>query len=411
MKALVIGLGISGKGAVKLLRHLGYQVTGVDRDIANKNIEGALLFSESDFLSDFDFNLVVISPGICQTHPLAVRAKKKGIEIIGEVELALRSLKNPCIGITGTNGKTTLTLLLTHIFNASGKKAQALGNIGTSLSEQIVHLGPKTIVVLELSSFQLETISTPAFDCGVITSITPDHLDRYPSFESYARVKGYLSYLIKPNGFLCIGFGVNQFKHFFSPLILKKIIDLESYLQVTPKERYLEMSETLQMAYAVCERFGVKQNTFYKAQKGFTPPPHRLELLGEIESVWYYNDSKATNVEAVGYALKKMSSQVLLIVGGEDKGASFEIWKELFKGKVKKIFAIGKTAPLIEKTLKTDYKVEMLPDLERAFRQAKRQAQPGEVVLLSPGCASFDQFKNFEERGNHFKELFQKFRS
>ncbi len=148
-----------------------------------------------------------------------------------------------------------------------------------------------------------------------------------------------------------------------------------------------------------------------RLKKDLSPPPHRLELLGDIESVRYYNDSKATNVEAVGYAVEKMSSQVLIIVGGQSKGASFKIWKELFKGKVKKIFAIGVAASLIEKTLKIDYKIEILPDLESAFRQAKEQAQPGEVVLFSPGCASFDQFKNFEERGNQFKALFQKYRS
>ncbi len=281
MKALVIGLGISGKGAVKLLTHLGYQVTGIDKDIATKKINGCLLVCERALLSDldFDFDLIVISPGIPEAHPLAVRAKKKGIELIGEVELALRYLKNPCIGITGTNGKTTFTLFLTHIFNASGKKAKALGNIGTSICEQIVSLDPETIVVLELSSFQLETISKPALDCGVIISITPDHLDRYSSFESYAKVKGSLSYLIKPNGFMCIGSSVNQFKRFFSPHILKKIIEPKSYLQVTPKQGYLERIEILQMACAICERFGVERNTFFEAKKGFKPPPSPLRAF------------------------------------------------------------------------------------------------------------------------------------
>lgn len=358
MKALVIGLGKSGRGAAKLLLKQGWEVVGVDR--APEPVEGITVLPETATIGPVD--LVVLSPGIPRSHPLA-----KG-NVIGEAELAFRTLKNRAIGITGTNGKTTLTLLLTHILNGVGIKARALGNVGNSLAEYACNPDPDEFLVVELSSFQLETMTTPCLELSVITNITPDHLDRYSSFEEYANTK-------------------------------KRIKDLaDSYLQLTGRERY--WGET---AWLVCERLGIAREDFDQALKSFKSPPHRMEFVGEIEGVRFVNDSKGTNPEATLYAIENNPGKVLLIAGGQSKQGTFANWKKEFLGKVKEVFAIGETASQIEKEVGGVVPVKRCLNLEEAVAVAKEKATQGETVLLSPGCASFDQFRNYEERGERFK--------
>jgi len=375
MKAKVIGLGTSGKGAAKLLLKLGYEVIGIDRNPVK--IDGVKVYGED---AEVDADLVVLSSGIPRTHPHA-----KG-NVVGEAEFALRHLKNKMVGITGTNGKTTTTLLTCHVLNHAGIKARALGNVGASLAEYAVQSDPDEVLVIELSSFQLETLEMRCLDVGLITNISPDHLDRYPSFESYKKTKLKLKNLVKEGGTF--------------------IMQGDSYLQLTTKKGYLQSIGRANVfnAFQICKTFGVSLEEFEKALETFQPPSHRMERVGEFHGVTFINDSKGTNIDATLYGVNQIDCPIHLIAGGQSKGTSFLKWKDSFPDRVKRIYTIGETAPLIEKEMRNQFEVERCETLKEAVHRAKQMAKSGEIVLFSPGCASFDQFKNFEERGNMFKE-------
>jgi len=372
MRALVIGFGISGRGAAKLLLQKGYEVIAIDKN--PQEMEGVEVFPETAKIGKV--HLTVLSPGIPRSHPQA-----QGREVIGEAELAMRFLKNRAIGITGTNGKTTLTLLLTHLLNFSGIKARALGNLGVSIAEYACHPDPKEFLVIELSSYQLETMVTKGFDYGVITNVSPDHLDRYESFEHYKKTKYRLGELLKEG----------------------EIIDEDSYLQLTKNERYWESEcdPILRAAWAISQKLGIDWDQFLEGIKSFKRPQHRMEKVRELEGVTFINDSKGTNSHAVLYGLSQLKGPVLLIAGGKGKGETFENWKKPFEEKVKKVFAIGEIALELKEKLKS---VTVCNDLEEAVTEAYHASKKGDTILLSPGAASFDQFQNYEERGKKFKD-------
>lgn len=372
MIALIIGLGISGKGAAKLLLQKGYKVIAVDKN--PQEMEGVEVLPETAKIGKVD--LTILSPGIPKSHPQAL-----GREVIGEAELAMRSLKNRAIGITGTNGKTTLTLLLTHVLNFSGIKARALGNVGASIAEYACHPDPTEFLVIELSSYQLETMTTRGFDYGIITNVTPDHLDRYESFEHYKKTKYRLGELLKEG----------------------TIIDEDSYLQLTKNERYWELNRdpTLRPAWVIAQKLGIDWDQFLLGTKSFKRPEHRMERVRELEGVTFINDSKGTNSDAVLYGLLQLKGPVLLIAGGRGKGETFENWKKPFQEKVKKVFAIGEIALELKEKLEN---VTVCNDLKDAVKEAYDASKKGDTILLSPGAASFDQFQNYEERGRKFKE-------
>lgn len=372
MIALIIGLGISGKGAAKLLLQKGYKVIAVDKN--PQEMEGVEVLPETAKIGKVD--LTILSPGIPKSHPQAL-----GREVIGEAELAMRSLKNRAIGITGTNGKTTLTLLLTHVLNFSGIKARALGNVGASIAEYACHPDPTEFLVIELSSYQLETMTTRGFEYGIITNVTPDHLDRYESFEHYKKTKYRLGELLKEG----------------------TIIDEDSYLQLTKNERYWELNRdpTLRPAWVIAQKLGIDWDQFLLGTKSFKRPEHRMERVRELEGVTFINDSKGTNSDAVLYGLLQLKGPVLLIAGGRGKGETFENWKKPFQEKVKKVFAIGEIALELKEKLEN---VTVCNDLKDAVKEAYDASKKGDTILLSPGAASFDQFQNYEERGRKFKE-------
>lgn len=381
MKALIIGLGKSGRGAAKLLLKQGHEVCAVDQK--PQEMEGVVVYPEGEKI---EADLVVLSPGIPRSHPQA-----KG-NVVGEAELALRVLKNRMVGITGTNGKTTVTLLVEHVLKAQGMKARALGNIGNSLSEYACDPDQEEILVVELSSYQLESLHTKCFDVGLITNITPDHLNRYPSFEAYRNTKLRLKDLVKEEGVF--------------------IEEGDSYLQLTENERYWQLIGIASTfcAYRICKEFEISLEAFNQALETFKRPPHRMEIVDTIRGVTYINDSKGTNIESVVYGVNQVQGPILLIAGGQSKGGTFEKWKTLFPGKVKEIFAIGETAEQLKQELSSTIPTQKCADLHEAVEKARQSAQAGDVVLLSPGCASFDQFKNFEERGNRFKEYIKEVR-
>ena len=335
MKYQIIGEGLSAKGASQFIQKMGDEVVSEGGDI------------------------IVISPGYPLSHPVAVEGRRLGKEIIGEMELGMRYVQNRCLAITGTNGKTTATMLTAHVLNQTGTKARAVGNIGLPLCSYLLDPDPEEVLVVEVSSFQIETMKTPIFAAGGITNITPDHLDRYDSYDEYAAMKYRLRHFVK------------------GPFYQGD--DLAFHLS------------------------GLSREAFVQASLDFIRPPHRIEHIKTVDGISFYNDSKGTNVDAVCYAVKALSQPLILIVGGRDKGASYDIWNPLFENKVKRVLAIGEAAEKIQRELKME--VELVGTLEKALEKSIAYATPGDAVLLSPGCSSFDQFENYIERGNTFKRL------
>lgn len=397
----VLGLGISGRACSEFLLSCGKTVFAFDQDFNSLQthpdvkfaIKQGLNFSNEDFsLVHIDFDLVILSPGISFSHIWVESALKKGFLVMGEVEFALHFIRNPIVAITGSNGKTTTTSLVTHVLNENNIKAVSLGNIGFSLSSYLKQQDPSKICVLELSSFQLETIYQRSFDVAMILNIQPNHLDRYESFNHYALAKLKMRQLVKPEGVFFIS---KQVQNLFA--IDATVFEEESFV-----------SQVENAAFAICKQFGITKEKFANSLQSFQKPPHRLEKVLEIDGVTFINDSKASNIDAVIYALKQVSSPVVLIVGGKDKGSSYLPWIEAFEGKVKHLIAYGSSKDKIFQEIGHVFDVETFLPFEDAFNRAVSLAKKGDCVLLSPGCSSYDQFQNFEHRGNVFKQLVRK---
>lgn len=408
MKTLVIGLGKSGLAAYELLLREGDEVVGVDDNAAlieKLALEGKKVELNPDLQR---FDRVILSPGIPPTNRFYQQAQSLGIEIIGEAELALSRLNQPCAAITGTNGKTTVTLLCEHILKASGRKARALGNVGTPLTSYLLEADRQDIIIVELSSFQLETMKTAVFDVGIILNITPDHLDRYTSMEEYALAKCRLQDLIKPAG----GFWVHEsVQRDFTPLLKPnyQTYGLESMIETILPNRYRDLGrhekENVLAAWMICKTFGVDEATFLAAVETFKKPAHRIEFVATLNGVDYFDDSKGTNIDATIKAVEAMTGKIVLIAGGVDKGSSYAPWRKVFAGKVKKVLAIGQAAAKIARELEPEIEVEIVPTLQEAVQRAREKAEAGEAVLLSPGCSSYDMFRDYAHRGDEFKKF------
>ncbi|MBM3198944.1 MAG: UDP-N-acetylmuramoyl-L-alanine--D-glutamate ligase [Chlamydiae bacterium] len=413
-RALIIGLGVSGKATAVFLLDRGYQVVGVDdrleefeknREFLSLLQKGLLIRQERDLSTVKEFSLIVPSPGIPLTHPLIVQGKESGVKIIGEIELACEGCSPKAIAVTGTNGKTTVTLLVEHVLNAVGKQAKALGNIGTPLTQYLLkERDSNEILVIELSSYQLEVMERPLFDAGVILNITPDHLDRYKTLQEYARAKSRLSLCIRPEGKLFLFREVAKEYHDFFRSSFQVFGDEESLSQFS----FLEVKHdrmNAEAAWLLCAEMGVSKESFLQALKTFKKPSHRMEFIREIKGVSYYDDSKGTNIDAVMKAVQGMKGSVVLIAGGVDKGASYLPWKEGFEGKVKKLVLLGESAQKIQRELGLFFNVEIVDSLESAVKAASSAAACGDAVLLSPGCSSFDMFRDYAHRGNEFQRV------
>ncbi|PIS03373.1 MAG: UDP-N-acetylmuramoyl-L-alanine--D-glutamate ligase [Chlamydiae bacterium CG10_big_fil_rev_8_21_14_0_10_42_34] len=396
MKVLVMGYGVSGKAAESFLKAQGCDVTVVDR-----NAEGALSDRPDFPLGCFD--QVVLSPGIAPTHPLVQKAQEMGIEVIGEIELGFRNLKNRSFGITGANGKTTTVLMTTHILNSSGKKAKALGNVGEPLTKYLLRADPEEILVIELSSFQLETLKSKQLEVGLVLNITPNHLDRYRSMQEYVEAKALIARCLKERGELFISSQVHEeFGSFFQGA---KNFEVDLLNDFGYMQLEMASKQSAQAAYLLCKRCGVTDVEFLEGLKTFKKPPHRIEWVAEIDGVSYHNDSKASNIHSVIHAVRQFEGPIVLIIGGLHKGSSYRPWIECFEGKVRKIIAYGQAAPIMEYELAPLFDFQLVGQFADAVRCAKTEAKKGETVLLSPGCSSYDQFKNYEQRGEEFKRL------
>lgn len=431
---LVIGLGLSGQAAAKFLLKRGAIVVGADRNndllehdgkVAELCSLGMETLHDSLELDLKRFDLVVVSPGVPHTHPYYQQAKDLGIEIIGEIELACRDITKKCVGITGTNGKTTVTLLVAHVLNSAGRKAQALGNVGVPLTTAVDESSDTDVevFVIELSSFQLETLKHPFLDAGVLLNITPDHLDRYATMQEYALAKICLKSSLKSNAkffveekclqdfkplfgkgkFLSYGYSGNCHVHTDTHAVF---ID-QKQMFLLP-EQYRKRShdlENLMAAYALCDALGISPSQFLSGLNTFKKPSHRIEFVRTVSDVHYYDDSKGTNIDAVVRAVDTLGGSIVLIAGGVDKGFPYTAWIESFGGKVRSICAIGQSAVKIKKDLEKSITVDLFGSLEDAVRHASKVASPGDKVLLSPGCSSFDMFKDYAHRGKEFQRI------
>lgn len=373
MKALVIGLGISGKSATLFLRKKGYEVVEFDDMLAPIPIRD---------IEEFAF--VVLSPGVPPHHHLCLRAKMAGIPVKGEAQLALENTTQPCIGVTGTNGKTTVVKMIEHCLNRCGKKAKAVGNVGVALTSSI---GGDEILVVELSSYQLETLTAQVFDAGVILNLAENHLDRYRTMDEYGKAKARLQFCMKPDGGLYV-----------HP-------DFDPSLFSTPFQTYV--GGNIEVAQLICAHFGVGEKEFKEALLTFSKPAHRIEFVAEIREVKYYNDSKGTSLHAVFYALDHLKTKVILLMGGQDKGITFEPLNA-YRDQLTAVVVFGQAREKIANALQDCHAVWKVATMQEAVEKAKQLAKPGDTVLLSPGCASFDAFKNYEERGEEFKRLVRK---
>lgn len=432
MRILILGLGISGRAAAELLLSRGDAVTGVDKstellsshpDIQRLKERGLVAIHDSAMLNVREFDLFVPSPGVSPLHPLYAKAEKEGVKIIGEAALALAGMKQPALGITGSNGKTTVTLLVTHVLNQSGKKAKALGNVGEPLSTYFVHPDLEEIIVTELSSFQLETMGERVFSGGMILNITPNHLDRYSSMEAYAQAKCRLQWCIKRGAPLFVHehalrefgsfldrknlftFGMNPTCDFWTDKckIYAKSEPVEYLLPARYRELSEHESENALAAWLLVRLMGVPFDRFVQALESFCKPPHRIEFVKKIGGVSYFDDSKGTSLDATMKAVQAMRGPVILIAGGVDKGASYTPWVPLFQGRVKKILVLGQAAPKMVRELGGAFLVEMVDSLGEAVATAHHEATQGDCVLLSPGCSSYDMFRDYAHRGEEFK--------
>jgi UDP-N-acetylmuramoylalanine--D-glutamate ligase len=430
-KVLVLGLGVSGRSAAYFLIQQGASVWGVDRNLAlleqNSEIialkQSGLVTQSEEQAQVTNFDFLVVSPGIPPIHPLYVAAQQAGIPLFGEIELGCRSTRNPVIGITGTNGKTTVTLLVTHVLNYCGKQARAVGNVGVPFTKELLFVHPNDILVLELSSYQLETLYQRVLDIGVILNITPDHLDRYATMQNYAQVKLQMERCLKKNASLYIE--EQTYKKY--GYLLKEHVKTYGYssdcfISMQGSDFYVQgikdlalpdpyrgkmnhNTENLMAAYALCREMGVSPTDFKEALGTFKKPAHRVEFILEHQGISYYNDSKGTNVDAVIRAVQSLTGSIILIAGGIDKGGMYTPWLEAFANKVKYICVIGQAAAKIEMQLSHQIPVKIFQNLDQAVKHATELAQSGDNVLLSPGCSSLDMFRDYAHRGEEFKRI------
>lgn len=403
---LVCGSARSGQAAAKLIRRLNAEATL--RDI-----------TENDVIEGFD--LVVISPGIPFDLPPLEKAREAGIPVWGEIELAYRHCPCPIIAITGTNGKTTVTTLVGEIMQRHNGKTMVVGNIGDPFTEHVLSLGPDNWVVAEVSSFQLETTCEFAPRISAVLNMTPDHLDRHKTMDIYQYTKEKIFANQKPDDFTILGYD-NEITRGMRPpcntifFSAKERLENGVYLDNgTIRFRDIEipidgarmLPENALAAAALTLCAGVPAETISEVIMDFKGVAHRIEYVTAVNDVEFYNDSKATNTDSAVKGIEAMNRPIILIGGGYDKGSKFDDWVRHFEGKVKHLVVIGAVADQIIDTCR-DFgfsRHEKAPTLEKAVQFAYAKAQPGDCVLLSPACASWDMFGNFEERGDLFKRL------
>lgn len=425
---VILGGGESGIGAALLAQQQGADVFLSDLGNISDSQRVELELAEIPFESGqhtweriFQADEVIKSPGIPDTVPLIVQLRDQGIPVIGEIEYAARFTTSTLVAITGSNGKTTTAYLTHHLLNAAGIEAELVGNVGVSFARSIALGNEPQVFVIEISSFQLDSILHFRPHLAAILNITPDHLDRYNyAMEGYIASKLRITMNQQPDDALWYltdceatrqGLDTTDVRAARQPIAKADVVDHGFYLDGT----YLDLKTThlrgkhnalnAMFAAGMAHHLGATPAQLQAGLDTFQPVPHRLEPVGELDGVTYINDSKATNVDAVTYALDAMTQEVIWIAGGTDKGNDYAPLLPLAAQKVKALIclgadntklkaAFGDTIPVIRET----------NNARDAVAAARSLAQPGQVVLLSPACASFDLFKNYIDRGNQFRQ-------
>jgi UDP-N-acetylmuramoylalanine--D-glutamate ligase len=428
-RAAVLGLGSSGEAAARLLHRRGASVTVFDSGSpAAQKITGlqdlgiSVVVGEAADIAAADYELTILSPGIDPVVPLVQNFRRQGAVFVGELELAFRFCQRPVIAITGTNGKTTTTQLIESMLNAAGHRTVACGNIGIPFAEAVLRQAEFDLFTVEVSSFQLETISTFRPEIAVWLNLTPDHLDRYPNMEEYRAAKLRIFENQKPTDHAVINYSddlpeIAARKMTFSAYAQGADFILQGEAICFRGEPILEMNEThlsgIHNSENLMAALGVAQIIkipWEKAKVGLTNYrllPHRCEKVGEIDGILFINDSKATNLDALVKALESQPRAVVLIAGGKDKGFEFDAIAGLVHAKVKHAILIGEMADRIFLSWSKVVPCSIAKTLPAAVEQSRRHSVPGDVVLFSPGTSSFDMFKNYADRGNQFREIIQ----
>ncbi len=440
-KVLVVGLGKSGLAAALFLRRRGALVTVSDvrsaealaKEIPALIEAGIMVESGGHGLLTFRRqDLIVVSPGVPLDTPELAQVKHFGLPVIGELELAARFLKGHTLAVTGSNGKTTTTTLLGEILKAGGLPTLVGGNIGLPVVALIDDSTEDTWSVLEVSSFQLETTVQFHPEIAVILNITPDHLDRHGSFENYCAAKERIFAAQTAEDFLVLNADNTPCEdaaarsaakvYWFS---IEHPVDQGAWLEQgsvvyraaedAPTEHVMPLRgiplkgghniENVLAAVVAARLAGIPADVIRHAVESFQAVEHRLEYVVTHNGVAYYNDSKATNVDATAKAIAAFSGGIHLILGGKDKNSDYTLLSDLLRERVSAVYTIGSAAAKIESHLRGVVSIYSCETLDKAVASAAAAARPGEVVLLAPACSSFDQFENYEHRGKVFKQL------
>jgi UDP-N-acetylmuramoylalanine--D-glutamate ligase len=438
-RVLVVGLGRSGVASALFLKSRGARVTVSDaksEDQLREEIPALLdqgIAVETGGHGERTFqdqDLIVVSPGVSVDSPALLQARALGAPVIGEIELASEFLSGRIVAITGSNGKTTTTTLVGEILAKSGLETLVGGNIGTPAISLVPNSTAKTAVVLEVSSFQLETIHRFRPKIAVVLNVTPDHLDRHRTFAAYVDAKARILEnqtfddfaVLNADDPTCVELAARTRAQVFwfsrkreveqgafvdnAQLIFRQD---NSALQIMPiSELPLKGAHNIENVLAsICAAalMGCDPQRIRDAVREFKAVEHRLEYVTTVKGVEYYNDSKATNVDATIKALESFPGNIHLILGGKDKGSDYTLLNDLLRERVKSVYTIGTAAEKIQSQIREAAAVVSSGTIESAIKQASASAAHGDIVLLAPACASFDQFQNYEHRGRVFKEL------
>jgi UDP-N-acetylmuramoylalanine--D-glutamate ligase len=437
-RVLVVGLGKTGLSVARFLVAQGIEVAVVDSR-ENPPALAELRDSVPDaavFLGGFDSRAfaaathLVVSPGVGLDTPAVARAASAGLPVLGDLDLFTCMAKAPVIGITGSNGKSTVTSLVGLMAEVDGRKVEVGGNLGTPMLELLD--AAAELYVLELSSFQLERANLLEPLASTVLNISPDHMDRYPSVEAYAEAKRRIfkgqgtmvlnaddpvvAAMAEP-GRRCVWFGLQEDAQLdYAPLT----VDGEEWLmcrgepllragELRIKGRH-NLANAL-AAVALADAAGIAHASMVRALREFAGLEHRMQWVAEIEGVSYVNDSKATNVGATLAALEGLDGHAVLIAGGDGKGADFSVLRPVVANKVRTAVLMGRDAPLLDAALKDVVPTVRVTDMKQAVEAARRRARAGDTVLLAPACASLDQYRDYQERGRVFAEAVRSLKS
>ncbi|MBR3787958.1 MAG: UDP-N-acetylmuramoyl-L-alanine--D-glutamate ligase [Firmicutes bacterium] len=440
-KVLIIGLGNSGKAAAEAMVGLGASVYVQDSKSEDKIDTKLMMFLKENAVECFlgrtpddmsVFDMLIVSPGVPLDLGFIKEAKDAGAEIIGELEVAYRTGKGKYVAITGTNGKTTTTTLVGEIYKASGRTTHVVGNIGVAVISKALTTSDEDWLVTECSSFQLESIKDFKPEVSAILNLTPDHLDRHKTMENYGDAKAQIFANQDSSQYCVVNYDdkacfalAEKCEAKVVPFSRKEELDFGAYVsedKIVIKDEAGSVTEfcgidelkipglhNLENALAACAIGyfgGIEASVITEVLRTFSGVEHRIELCDEIKGVRYVNDSKGTNPDAAIKAIEAMKENIILIAGGYDKNSEYNEFTAAFEGRVKALLLLGTTAAKIKEAAeKAGFtEVKILDDMEACVNEAYSMAEPGDVVLLSPACASWDMYKSFEHRGRHFKE-------